>query len=586
MTGRAFDLDIVIPARGENDNLGRLILALACDAGSLRLCIVVALNGENLDGMAHCVELHRDLLARADHDLRVLVVPEAGKFHALNAADVARSGSPVVYLDADVMIQPGLLAELSAALQGAGPRLVGPTREIIRPIGHLARSFVAIWSAMPGVDSFIGHGCYAVNPAGRARWAQFPPLLGDDAFVFSLFAPHERVLVAGVGLWTTFPQGRALVATYRRWQQGNAQLRRHRAFARPVVGTLCRLAARPRLWSAIPGFIVVKALAAVWRTPTVAENAWRPDRKSDAFQPSCRPKVRVVVVTCESAADIVRCLDAIASHWAALEIIVVDNGSRDHSAALAEHHASVTKVIRNSDNRGFAVAANQGAADTTADSLLFLNPDAVLPANGIDTLVALALYRPAAGLYGCRMVDDTGRLDHTSALARPGLLPSFVFALGLTLLPGGRWLDPDWLGAWDRRGTRAVPVLTAAALLVDAALWQRLGGFDERYFLYGEDVDLCLRATAIGAQPIATGASQYVHLGGASSTNGSDRMVRILRGKAALLRRQGHGRLGLALLHMGVALRAGLETLVREGRCWRTCWARRNEWRRPFQGWR
>lgn len=127
--------------------------------------------------------------------------------------------------------------------------------------------------------------------------------------------------------------------------------------------------------------------------------------------------------------------------------------------------------------------------------------------DAIDHLLTLAARFPDAGLYSGRAVRH---------------------ALKFAMLR-----DQDSLGGWQRDDIRSVPALTGAFLLIHRGLWERLEGFDERYFLYGEDVDLCMRAWRLGARPMFTPAAGHLHHGGGSSTP-EQRLIAILRGKATL----------------------------------------------------
>ena len=184
------------------------------------------------------------------------------------------------------------------------------------------------------------------------------------------------------------------------------------------------------------------------------------------------------------------------------------------------------------------------------------------------------------------MTDPAGRLNPVSCLAKPTLWHALTFGLGLNLARGVPVLDPDSLGGWRRTGVRAVPVLTAGLILIDAAVWRRLGGFDEHFFLYGEDVDLCLRAEAQGAYCMFSDKAVYTHAAGASSATNAARQVLIMRGKASLYRRGLGGAsrwVALGMLELGAGLRAGLERLVRpRDMTWRTVWSDRASWR---SGW-
>jgi GT2 family glycosyltransferase len=119
--------------------------------------------------------------------------------------------------------------------------------------------------------------------------------------------------------------------------------------------------------------------------------------------------------------------------------------------------------------------------------------------------------------------------------------------------------------------------------LIHKGLWERLGGFDERYFLYGEDVDLCLRARRGGATPMFISAAGHLHHGGGSSTP-EQRLIAILRGKATLYKTYAKpAALARSALLAGVAIRASAAKVIGRGHVWRTAWRQRESWRDGHQ---
>lgn len=546
-------MDIVIPARGEAATVSNQLRALLAEGEGLQLSVVLVLNGEGVIEMSRRARPFVEVFAAAGHGLTVIESSTASKPAALNLGDECRSGQgAVVYLDADAMLLPGTLTMLASALDVPEPRLVGPRPHLVSDAGWLSRDWAAARSQLPSVRTFVGHGCYAVNSSGRARWRRFPDVRADDAYVLSRFDQHERQLVGE--MLVELPHGSHLPQTVRRWADGNAELRARGLgdVGSPVLAGLGSLAARPALWPSLPAFVIVQARARFSRVRPGWSSGWEPVRGSGCEHgewPSNRPTIRVVVVTCNSERHVEACLDSLSSRWADLDVVVVDNASSDRSVELARAHRLSPSVIELPTNVGFSAAANVGADGTTTEFVAFVHPDVVLGSDSLDALVALALRFPGSGLYGGRM--------HT---------------------PDGA------LGAWRRRGTREVPVLTAALLLVDRQLWTRLDGFDETYFLYGEDVDLSIRARAQGAQPMCTDTSTYRRFGGGSSPTAADQMVLILTGKVTVDVR--HSRcpgLTRKLIVLGVALRACTEPFASPGLpMWRTVWRRRSEWR---HGW-
>lgn len=297
-----------------------------------------------------------------------------------------------------------------------------------------------------------------------------------------------------------------------------------------------------------------------------------------------RPRILLVVVTHNNAAHIEGCLATVAARED-IDLVVFDNASADDTVARIRRAAPSAQLIESASNLGFAAAVNRAAGFLDRHAYLaLLNPDTVPEPDALDALLALAVKAPSAGLWGGRTVDGEGRLDPTCALALPSLWHAASWGLGLGILPWPHAFRPDSLGGWDRIGVREVPALSGAMVLIAAPLWRALGGFDERFFVYGEDVDLCIRARRLGARPMLTSAAACVHFAAASSASRTEHLVRLLAGKAALYRlHTRHGALARALLLTGVAIRAGLETAFRPGRRdWRGAWARRDDWKR---GW-
>ena len=313
-----------------------------------------------------------------------------------------------------------------------------------------------------------------------------------------------------------------------------------------------------------------------------------------------RVGLSVVIVTYRSASVIVQCLRAVqdAAPDIPMEVIVVDNASGDDTIALARTAARTARFIEQDDNGGFAAGCAAGARIARGRWLLFLNPDTVIAADAIKAMLKCAADHPAAGIIGARFVHEDGSIDPRSWWGRPSLWSATCFALGLnTLLPGSRIFDPETPQPWtaDLNEVRAVPVVSGACMLVKRDLWQELGGFDQQFFLYGEDADFCLRAARAGCQPLATARAVCRHIGGQSSSS-PQKLVLLFTGKCTVARRYfrpGLRGFGVFLLLTGVFVRARASrwhsaSAIRQQRPiapsedWRTLWARRREWR---HGW-
>jgi Polysaccharide biosynthesis protein len=173
-----------------------------------------------------------------------------------------------------------------------------------------------------------------------------------------------------------------------------------------------------------------------------------------------------------------------------------------------------------------------------------------------------------------------------SCWGAPTLWSLFCFA---TLLSSAfkrtRLFDPESLGGWRRDSVREMDIVTGCLLLAPRSLWEELGGFDTRFFMYGEDADLSLRAKALGYRPAITPDAVVTHEIGVSSSTREDKLMLLFRGKATLLRKHWRGlrlRLGLFLLS------AGLRSLLSRGRGsqpspWTRVWRNRSQWLPRFR---
>ena len=306
-----------------------------------------------------------------------------------------------------------------------------------------------------------------------------------------------------------------------------------------------------------------------------------------------RPEVSILVVSYNTREMTLACLRSVVAETRAdWELIVVDNASADGSAeAIREAFAGEPRLSLTAEarNHGFAAANNLAAAAARGDRLLLLNPDTLILDGAVDRLLAFARTRPEAGIWGGRTVFADGAPNPASCWGRMTLWSVFCRASGLTgLLPRSEIFNPEAMGAWPRDRERAVDIVSGCFLMIDRALWTRLGGFDPTYVMYAEEADLCDRARALGARPRVTPEACIVHHGGASETVRADRVVRILKGKATIIRRRfprWQRPLALALHGAWPATRLLFARLARRpaaAALWREVRARRADW---LAGW-
>jgi len=205
-------------------------------------------------------------------------------------------------------------------------------------------------------------------------------------------------------------------------------------------------------------------------------------------------------------------------------VVVVDNASRDDSLDGLDFPALPLLIIRNPANRGFAAACNQGASGSSADYLLFLNPDTRLLRDTLQkSIVCMSLSeRSRTAILGVQLLDEKGGIARTCArfLTPRGFISKM---LGLSrLFPTA--FPENFYWEWDHRESREIEHVMGAYFFVRNSLFKDIAGFDERFFMYLEDADLSLRVRQAGWSSYYLASAQCYHSG-----CGSSDQVRALR---------------------------------------------------------
>ena len=264
-----------------------------------------------------------------------------------------------------------------------------------------------------------------------------------------------------------------------------------------------------------------------------------------------RPILSAVIVNWNGADLLRRCVESLRHHAKGLhsEIIVVDNGSNDGSLAACEGLDNVA-VIRNGRNLGFGAACNIGARAARGSTLLFLNPDCEVLPGSIERCMA-ELDKADVGACGIALTDAQGSVARSCH--RFPTPANFVHRiLGLHVL--SRSLGDGAMTDWDHLQDADVDHVIGAFYAMRRDLFERLGGFDERFFVYLEDLDLSRRIRQHGLRIRFLAAPASFHLGGGLSQNIKARRLfyatrsRILYAYKHFPRSQAHAHLGLTLL--------------------------------------
>jgi GT2 family glycosyltransferase len=226
----------------------------------------------------------------------------------------------------------------------------------------------------------------------------------------------------------------------------------------------------------------------------------------------------IVIVNWNTCALLAQCIQAVEREAAAIsnDIWVVDNGSTDDSVAMLQRDFPHVHLIESEHNLGFAGANNLAMQRSIGRYLLLLNTDAIVRPGSIQALLALAEQRPLAGIVGAHLLNPDGSFQ-ASYTNFPTLWQEVLILSTL-----GRRLHGSWYpshGAEEGKGPQRVDYVEGACLLVRRAAFAQVGGLDEGYFMYAEEVDWCKRMAAAGWEVWYAPAAQVVHIGGASSAN-------------------------------------------------------------------
>jgi GT2 family glycosyltransferase len=249
-------------------------------------------------------------------------------------------------------------------------------------------------------------------------------------------------------------------------------------------------------------------------------------------------QVAAVIVNYNSGADLRQALQSFADEMAGSpgEAVVVDNASADGSAAIVEEFAPRARLLRNAENVGFGRGVNQGVRASSAPFILVMNPDCRLTRGSIEAMRAGLEADPRCALVGPRVLDPDGSIQG-SVRGDPDMLTG-LFGRTSPLRRLMPWLPastrnviPDEAGRHDG-GSIVVDWVSGACMLVRRDAFESVGGFDERYFLYWEDADLCRRLRARGHHVRYVPGAQVVHRVGQSSRTARADSIRAFHASA------------------------------------------------------
>jgi hypothetical protein len=279
------------------------------------------------------------------------------------------------------------------------------------------------------------------------------------------------------------------------------------------------------------------------------------------------PAVSAIVVSHNTREDLLRCLASLRDLVRLpLETLIVDNASSDGSPEAVRRDFPEVRLLAQAENLGFARANNLALREARAPYLLILNSDAWVQAGAVEALAAVLDARPEVGIVGPRTVDPDGAIQVSFG---PVLTP-LAEARQRSRVRGVRERRPVALRAAEAAASREHEPgwVSASCLLARREALAALGGFDEGFFLYEEDVDLCVRARQAGWRVLFTPAAQVVHRLGRSMEQAPARARLEYHRSHLRYYRKHNGWLATTALRAALAARglAGSLSLRAEGR--------------------
>ena len=204
------------------------------------------------------------------------------------------------------------------------------------------------------------------------------------------------------------------------------------------------------------------------------------------------------------------------------EIIVVDNASSDGCVEEIKTNYPDIKLIANKENIGFGAANNQALKIATGEFIVLINPDSIVNQNTFEKLLDFFSMHPQAGMVGCKVLNPDGSLQLACRRSFPGLWTSFTKVTGLSsLFPKSKLFAKYNLTYLDENEINEVDAVSGAFMMFPREVYNKIGGFDPDFFMYGEDLDLCYRIQKAGYKVYYVPTTEVIHYKGESTKRSS-----------------------------------------------------------------
>lgn len=281
-----------------------------------------------------------------------------------------------------------------------------------------------------------------------------------------------------------------------------------------------------------------------------------------------QPAVSVVTVTWNSGGEIMSCIESVSKSAGSLstEIIVIDNNSSDDTVEkvlqAAKKGDRIVRLVENNSNEGYTKACNKGILLSTGKYVLLLNPDTEAIGSAAEQLASKLEGEPELGAVAPQLLNGDGTVQ-SSCRTLPGFRDIFLeFSLLPVIFPSSRFVSRWKMGYFGHDKEQIVEQPMAAALMVRRSLLEKLGGFDERFFMFFNDVDLCKRIIQSGHKILFFPEAKFRHEKGVSVNKSKSRMIDAWnRDCIEYFRKHFEGRLSLLMLNLGLRVSGALRKI-------------------------
>ncbi len=265
----------------------------------------------------------------------------------------------------------------------------------------------------------------------------------------------------------------------------------------------------------------------------------------------------VVIVNFNVKYFLEQCLDSVVKACSGLqaEIFVVDNNSSDGSRAYFEGRFPEVAFTWQNDNTGFAKANNSALGKATGKYILFINPDTIVPEDCFQKCLSFFRVTPDCGALGVKMIDGSGKFLRESKRSFPSPLTSFFKMTGFTaLFPHSKLFAGYYAGHLPENRNNEVDVLAGAFLMLSRKALEKVKGFDEDFFMYGEDIDLSYRIQIMGFKNYYFSDTAIIHFKGESTQKNSAGYVRMFYNAMHLFVQKHYSNKKMVLVSMKAAI--------------------------------